>query len=633
MNVLVIAARDSANFALVKIVKELERRGHKVYVYDKSLDTVNIRMFKKNDIKVHYFAQITDEVIDRCDVMFCHTTYVGDNRIRKKLYTFFFNHIFVYGHENNSDFVFTQCDDPYNTFPNKVVMKVGSPKFDSEHKNNIPAKDSRMILFIETGHFPFGKEGRLQVAKLILDICRKCPDYTVTVKPRFLPGDTKKLTRRNTDHIYQYIYELCQNSIPANLNLLYEHLALDELIYQSHSIVCYSSSAYLEASLSKRGVLYVDGIKSFDAIGDRQNKYWKAFNEFIADTNIVVPYGDALSYLPDGIVCSDMHLDKALYSKDNIAPKIVNVMEHIWENYLSRGLYPKIGSYEYDTYIDCMEPDFNITKKELVNNNKYDILVYDCQKVFQSIGANLSFNKIYEVIDEWKGNQKLANSTINELREELANKINKHIVYNADLLLENKIDQAILIKAYYELYQYERIENMKTLYLLAEDAYCFYMGKLYCDKNKSDGLLLIDTYFQYVKATTYEECEIYYPKSLLEAFLSAFLYCARNSKEEEQRYIDIMEELSAKYKYDVFNYDIRCLRVCYRERFYEEVLLLANNWLNRNKDGIQPYRQLELNAEAYMYIAKIYKSKGQADKSQEYFLRSSQEELKKTLMG
>ena len=612
MNILFLAARDSSNFAGIKMIKEFMSRGHQVYVYDKTLDEVNIRMFRKCGIEVKYFDELTDEVVDSCDIMFAHTTYTGDAKIRNKMYTFFFNHIFVYGHENNSDFVFVQSDDKYNAFPNKVVMKIGSPKLDRVYEEEIPSEKSNRILFIETGHYPFGKKGREQVARLILKICMEFQDYTITVKPRYLPTDTRKLTRRNTDHIYGYVNEMCNNSLPPNLELLYEHYDLEEMIYQSHSVVCYASSSYLEAASSGRGVIYVEGIDSVECIGDRKNKYWKAFTEYIEDSGIAVPYDEVTNYLPNGILCKEEHLDKALYSKEKVTEKIVEVTEYVWNNFLSKGIYPKPGHYEYNNYLEELKADLDLTKDKLIVNNKFDVLVYNCQRQEQAIGADLDFTGIYQLLEDWKATGYIEREELKALAKDLGKHLNLHILEHAALLMHNKIDQTILIKALFDSENPNAIIALHSSSLLAKDAYCYYMGLYYCSLNEHEkGLKLIDEYFEYVKRSSFDETFLYYSETLLSAFNCAFVSCAvRGDKAGEIRYLKTMNSLAEEYLYDVLNYDMRCARICYKKKLNAEVWILVENWLNRKKDGIQLYRVLELDVEAYLYKAEIAKMNG-----------------------
>lgn len=617
MRVLVIAAKDSSNFAMAKVAKELKSRGHEVLIYDTNLSKVNIRMFRQAGLQVHLLDELTDDVVESCDIMFGHTTYIRNKKISKKLYTFFCNHIFVYGHENETDFVFTQCDDPYNTFPNKVVMKVGSPKMDRLHTEIVPAEESKRILFIETGHFPFIEEGRMQVARLILDICEKCKDYTITVKPRFLPTDTKNLTRKNTDHIYKYIYEQCNNKLPSNLELLMEHHDLDEYIYQSHSIVCYASSSYLEAAISGRGVIYVDGIKTLDAIGDRQSKYWKAFNNFIRDSGIVVPYEKALDYLPDGIKCSERHLSKVLYSRENTVPRIVDVVEYVWENFLSKGLFPANGHYEYENYQETLRCDEKLTLEGLEANNVYDMLIYDIQWVMQSIGADLSFEPVFAEVNKWRKMMEFSEKRKSELRKKLSYVISRYVTDNEDLLMQNKIDQAILMQHYARLGEYNKIERLPFDMLEAKDAYFYYMGLHYCEEQDEKALDYWNKYLEYLKKTTFEESQIYRAQSVIEFYQQLFLYaCQKKNMQIQENILCQMDELSEIYQYAVSNYEMKCAMICQEKGYDAAVELLVLHWLSRNHDEFSKYEEVENNEQAYKYLSEFYERNKEVKKAE-----------------
>ncbi|WP_373266123.1 hypothetical protein [Hungatella hathewayi] len=531
MRVLFILAKDSSNFAGSKIMAAFLKAGHEVLAYAEFMEEVNIRMVLSYHIEVHDIAALTDEIVETCDVMFSHSVYRWNDRIRTKKYTFFFNHIYVYGHENNSDFVFTQCDDPYNTFPNKAVMKIGSPKFDcGDRKNIIPADRSRNILFIETGHFPFGEKGRRQVAKLILDVCRRFPEFHLVVKPRFLPEDNRNLTRRNSDHMYNYLYQMSNNCLPPNLELLNRHRDLEEMICRSHSVVCYGTSSYLEAAISGRGLIIVDGIESEDIIADRKEKYWKYFNQYIEDTGCVVPYEKVLDYLPDGIICSDIHLKKALCSRENTAEKIVDAVEFVWKNFLSQNKFPEAKNYAYDTFKAEMQADENLTKKELIVRNRYDVLVYLIQKSERQLSADGFFDAMYDKIKIWRecgrleagctGNGNIGeNGGIKILVRELTCEIQKNIVANKERLMGDKIDEVVLLRGMDSLKMTEELLKLDRTKLLADEAYCFYVGKqLFMKKQYKKMLPLLKDYFQYLQNIKYDESFLCHSNPMVAAF-------------------------------------------------------------------------------------------------------------------
>ena len=564
MKVLFILAKDSANFSSSKLIAAFLKAGHEVEAYGKFFEDVNIYMFKDSGIDIKPYDDLKDERVAECDIIFAHTVYMGDSKITTKKYTFFFNHIFMYGHENNSDFVFTQCDDPYNEFSNKVVMKVGSPKFDRIVEDECPAKDSKDILFIETGHFPFGKEGRVQLATLLLKMAKSQPTYRFVVKPRFLPNDVKNTTRKNSDHLYNYILDLCDGELPKNLVLLQEYISLEELIYKSHSIICYASSSYLEAALSGRGLVIIDGIQSREANSERKEKYWKAFNQFMHQSGCVVPYDKVLDYLPDGIICDEKHLEEAVYYRGNTAERIVEVVEYVWDAFLSKGRIPARGKYEYNTYKEMLKEDSCLTLQALQEDNVYDVLVYEIQRKERAVNADVSFADAYEQLTQWKATGELLKVEQSELINQLQVIIHKIFVANQSKLFGDRIDEAILLRSMDFLGMEEEILKFKEEKFVSKEAFAFYSGKHQYLRKQFDAVpSLMHDYLSYVKETKFNESFLCHAGPTKAAFRMALISLVYLQREEDiNQFVDIMKAIENNKLWALGDYKKDCISYC-----------------------------------------------------------------------
>lgn len=145
-----------------------------------------------------------------------HTTlYEGDN---------------IYG-----DYVLTSGLYNYDRIPSNIDVpgfSIGNIKNLSNsskaYKNIFADKD--YVLFVESGHYPYGEKGRNQIAGWIIEFCNIYPNLFLVVKPRYLEENCNDVTHRNSDHIYKYIYRMCNNVLPKNLILLHKHTILAELL-------------------------------------------------------------------------------------------------------------------------------------------------------------------------------------------------------------------------------------------------------------------------------------------------------------------------------------------------------------------------------------------------------------------
>ncbi len=553
MNILFLSSKDSTNFAMSKIIKAFVDKGHNVIAYTKYTDKHNIRQIEQFNIKVHHISEMTEETVDKCDIAFVHTMYKGNPMLLRKKYLFFFNHIFMYGHNNMSDFMFVQCNDPYRKYENKVVFKIGSPKYDRIYKTDISTEESKQILFIETGHFPFGEKGRRQVSKMLLDICANNKDYRIVVKPRFFPND-KNMTRRNTDHIYKYIYDLCDNNLPDNLTLLYKHIDLEQEIYKSHSIVCYGTSAYLEAALSGRGLVVVKGIESNEIYDDRKEKYWKYLYDFIEDSGCVVDIDKVNEYLPDGIKCSEKHLKKAVAHIGNTSERIVEIVEYVWENFLSNGLYPMPGEYDYSDYKERLIPKYSIDTNQLVENKIINSLETLIHLMEAQISVYIDWQELYSIINTWKNDKKLKMDDFDGLMNTFNGYIHSLIVKNKNLLLNDYLDSLVLLRSLDNRHMYDKIEHLENVLPHAK-ASDFYFGKaafMKSDYKKSMDYFM--TYFKYIKNMSYDEsflCNANPIKAALQWYVEASTYEA-----DDERIIELKEVLRdwQNESFNLYNY-------------------------------------------------------------------------------
>ena len=302
MKVLVLTHLDATNYSIANIVRELLNRGHIVEGYGYFTDEHNIKMFR-NLIEIKPLAELTDERIDLFDVIFAGLDVI--DRVRKShKYIFCYNFLFCGNMISDcGDFMFTQCDNRNLDYDEECAsMAIGNPKF--TQINTKKEGESKQFLFIDSGHYPFGEEGRKILARLLLDIAESYPDYQLVIKPRFLAGDIN-VTHRNDDHIYQVIFGESNGHIPENLVMLQEHLNMNTLIDASDLVLCLYTTAYVDVILRNKKLIIIDGLPSQETFDLRNATIWKKQREVLARSGCMCHYTKVMEMMPDGFMASD----------------------------------------------------------------------------------------------------------------------------------------------------------------------------------------------------------------------------------------------------------------------------------------------------------------------------------------
>lgn len=113
--------------------------------------------------------------------------------------------------------------------------------------------------------------------------------------------------------------------------------------------------------------------------------------------------------------------------------------------------------------------------------------------------------------------------------------IQKYYVANKEKLMQNKIDQSILMKAYSKLCMFDDLEQLYSKELLAKDAYYYYMGMHYCNIDDKRGTEYWKKYIDFLKNTSFEESDIYFTEAIIEYFNCLYLYYSRHKNLEKQK--------------------------------------------------------------------------------------------------
>lgn len=490
MNVLVLANNDSDNLMIVNVLFELQNRGHQLKIFAHKTDEKSIRMFYGLDSSVQSSNKINTSVIQWADCILSalranvDLEAFGANVFCEK-YIFMYNqyienHWFTPG----ADFMFSIGTSRHPEHKEDCPqMAIGCTKNDRvstvERNENV-----KKILYIDSGHYPFSHKGKIQVADMLIKICQNCPDYELVVKPRFLPTDINML-HTNTDHIYTLIQERSEGVIPENLTLLQEHLDMQDLLDDCSCVVMLCTSAYLDVALRGKNMVIVKGVDNEDKYELRNEIEYKNIYELREKSGCVVDYHEVINYLPFGISCKEEHLKELIAYPTDASARMAEVMEYINENFLSKGMFPAIKEYHYETYQDDMKIDETLSWKVIkqkriknIGNNRSNFLNY--------VTAKISRESFYYAIDQDYTKYPTTVEGAKNFVHYLENIIKKLWVSHQELMMDDPMNQAELFRALYELRDFQELRSIKEEQILCWEPYHFYLGIILYNEKRYD---------------------------------------------------------------------------------------------------------------------------------------------------
>lgn len=405
-------------------------------------------MFDDLKINIQNISKITTDVIDQYDFVYSAIGLRGIPQIFDiKKYIFSFSTAYMDDIINYGDYTFTQRDfgihlqdyyyaiDINNEIKSKPGLVVGNPKFDFDY-NKLNEIDDRKILFIDAGHFPFGKDGKMEEAKMLLDIAKKFPEYQIVIKPRFLPEDSN-VTHRNKVHLYNCINEVADNNIPSNLHCLYQHVDLEELVRTSRLVITPDlTTSYLDIARYDKAGLIATGLPSEYTLTHNKD-HTKRFKNIEQRSGLCVHYKDICNYIPQGKKCSKEHIIEMGLDKRNVSMRIVDTMEKIYRDYISKNRYPSLDG---DSCISF----------EKVMSFRYIRALFGIYEFYESRMESLDLTDIDNQLREYYKTETLITyEEYKKLQSEITNKVNQKIVEEKELFLEDEINRGSYAQALY----------------------------------------------------------------------------------------------------------------------------------------------------------------------------------------
>ncbi len=544
MKVLVILHRDVYNIPTYHIVKEMLNRKYEIDFYAVFMNHNHLRMFDDLKINIQNISKITTDVIDQYDFVYSAIGLRGIPQIFDiKKYIFSFSTAYMDDIINYGDYTFTQRDfgihlqdyyyaiDINNEIKSKPGLVVGNPKFDFDY-NKLNEIDDRKILFIDAGHFPFGKDGKMEEAKMLLDIAKKFPEYQIVIKPRFLPEDSN-VTHRNKVHLYNCINEVADNNIPSNLHCLYQHVDLEELVRTSRLVITPDlTTSYLDIARYDKAGLIATGLPSEYTLTHNKD-HTKRFKNIEQRSGLCVHYKDICNYIPQGKKCNKEHIIEMGLDKRNVSMRIVDTMEKIYRDYISKNRYPSLDG---DSCISF----------EKVMSFRYIRALFGIYEFYESRMESLDLTDIDNQLREYYKTETLITyEEYKKLQSEITNKVNQKIVEEKELFLEDEINRGSYAQALYASNSLDKCHDKR----LQKDAlYYYFWGKYFSNikKEYKKGIEYMQKYFELTEKNDYEKtvADVDYFKESATYWI-AFCYYQMNEYDSAKIYFQKCQELTS----------------------------------------------------------------------------------------
>ncbi len=477
MKILVLCEKDAINLRLAKIISKLLERGHGVEIYGTSLEEHNIRMFKGLVNSVNLIENLSDEIVSMCDIIFCANDTVGYvNKYKKFIFTYNCASSMGTALSEGGDFMFLPNDMQYvNAKVLCASMVVGDPQFE---KNSIAsAEDSeKNILFIDCGHYPFGREGKNTLAKLIIDICRRYPEYTIKIKPRFLESDTTGRTHYNRLHLYECIRNIAENNIPDNLQMLNYHEEMDVLMNWAGLVICSYTSAYADAIARNKKLLVISGLPNEDSVNLNNRFTWKTEHDVIQRTGCLVDYKEIFDYLPEGRYCNPEEKIRIVPYVEGAAERVVEVMEYVWNCILANKKIPERKRYQYSDYKQEIQTHSSTCEwDEVLMYRTRNLLVYSGTRYLDAIPHPFDIKHYVSWVDALC--DKKNPMPYYELEPINSHYVQYMIINEGESMMETPVNQGYLMEAYFVTGRFGEFEERFMKKLKCMRAYYCYKGR------------------------------------------------------------------------------------------------------------------------------------------------------------
>lgn len=354
------------------------------------------------------------------------------------------------------------------------------------------------VLYIESGHFPFGKQGRNILAKNFSDMVKNYPNVNFIVKPRFLENEGHLGKHRNSDHLYNYIRENFKNKIPNNLKLLNEHADMKQLINNSDCVMCTYSSAHIEAIYAGKRIINITDVPSEETADFRINRF-KIITQIIDKANCNISIYDLKNSLEKAKIASKEYFKYVIEEPLFSTRKSCDIIEKaLLKNNFKN--YPNSGTYNVNSDVPFENSYEDIVKRRYQGWVHRKLSYYENR--FDNFGEfDYIRYKLFDTINKFN-----IEDNINFLTNIINNELLQYIKYHCDDLMLNKFNRSVVYDFLYDLKLYNELYNLLIKDEQAKDvSYYLYMGLVSYQKGDINiAIRNLKLYLELVERVQYE---------------------------------------------------------------------------------------------------------------------------------
>lgn len=349
LKVLFIGGYDSTNYVYVELIRELQARGHAATVLvEDERDSVNNKMFERAGIDVTRLDAFDVSRVPEFDFAFSGQFV---RRPQRAVFSAISRHgVFLVSFANlfssvtmrvPVDLVITNNEAKFEDFRanglSYPMVAIGNPQYDPliRERESWAARHAgriQEVLVVDQGAYPFGDEGKRQLAEALCGLARHHPDVTFRVKPRYLPDEAGEHLHAVSDHLYAFL-----DGAPENLVLMREPTVLEEIVTDFDAMVTTWSTAHLDAAALGMPLLLIGGLASCDVFDVRLPRVEAAY-EHLSRTGCLHDHADVARGRCEFRPAAPEYVDEEFADATSpCAPRVIELLETIEREAIARG--------------------------------------------------------------------------------------------------------------------------------------------------------------------------------------------------------------------------------------------------------------------------------------------------------
>ena len=290
LSYLFIAGYDSMNQPLAALAAELVARGSSVTVVaNNCADTANLAPFARCGIVPVEVSRFGFACLDTVDVVvmapvrgYGLSGLLAEVRARRLFIVSFANLFSSVVMREYPDLVLAlgqaKAQELAQTGLAYNLVAVGNPQYDVLVRARRPRGGSiRRVLVVDQGGYPYGTQGKQQLAATLEALARFNPQMRFDLKPRYYAQLAGRQAHQQTAGLVDFLQQR-----PENLRVLQQPAQLEELVVGYDAVVTTWSTAYLDAALLDVPLIIVGGLSSEDVFDVRTQRVQAAYGHLAA---------------------------------------------------------------------------------------------------------------------------------------------------------------------------------------------------------------------------------------------------------------------------------------------------------------------------------------------------------------